>query len=200
MLSHRRIWSILFVFFCFTSKQLFAQVKPPEIIQLSGIITDASTMFPIAYSTVVVPSDYRGVNASADGFFSIVVKRGDTLQFSALGYKPKLYVVPDSGTDNIESIAVKLENDTLLLEEFVVYPWPSKDEFREAFLAYQANQEYTIGPLPGLRRPWEIDTVPKAPNPIMNPISFIYDEVVKPIQWKKKKRDMVDKLPVWEQP
>ena len=169
-----------------------------ELIQLSGIVTDAETMFPLSYATVSVPNEMRGVNASVEGFFSIVVKRSDTLQFSAIGYKPKLYVVPDSGTDVIESIAVKLESDTLTLEQFVIYPWPSKEDFREAFLAYQETQQYVVGPLPGLRRPWEIDTVPQAPSPIMNPISFFYDEVVKPIQWKKKKRSMEDKLPEWE--
>jgi hypothetical protein len=49
----------------------------------------------------------------------------------------------------------------------------------------------------GIKSPSQIDTVPKAPSPIMNPISFFYEEVVKPIQWSKKKKNMVDKLPEW---
>jgi hypothetical protein len=66
-------------------------------------------------------------------------------------------------------------------------------------LAYKAIQEYTMGPIPGIKRPDQIDTVPKAPTLIKNPISFIYEEVVKPIQWSKKKKHMVDELPVWKE-
>ena len=56
-----------------------------------------------------------------------------------------------------------------------------------------------MGPIPGIKRPDQIDTVPKAPTLIKNPISFIYEEVVKPIQWSKKKKHMVDELPVWKE-
>lgn len=176
---------------------VYGNAQQPDIIQLSGIVTSQQTMFPIAYATVSVPSAFREVNATADGFFSIVVKRSDTLQFSAIGYKPKFYVVPDTGDDKIESIAVLLAIDTLTLDPFVIYPWPSPEDFREAFLAYQEVQQYQMGPILGIKSPTEIDTVPKAPSPIMNPISFFYEEVVKPIQWSKKKKNMVDKLPEW---
>ncbi|MBK9457476.1 MAG: carboxypeptidase-like regulatory domain-containing protein [Bacteroidetes bacterium] len=199
MSAHNRISITLLILLITIGFQTVSLAQNEEIIQLSGIVTDAQTKFPVPYATVVVPSDYRGVNASEDGFFSIVVKRSDTLQFSAIGYKPKLFIVPDSGEDNIESIAVKLQSDTLSLDPFVIYPWPSKEDFRESFLAYKAIQEYTMGPIPGIKRPDQIDTVPKAPTLIKNPISFIYEEVVKPIQWSKKKKHMVDELPVWKE-
>jgi hypothetical protein len=127
-----------------------------------------------------------------------VVKPSDTLQFSALGFKPKTYVVPDSLPDELVSIAVSLMRDTLELDPFIVYPWPSQEDFREAFLAYQETQPYVMQPIPGIRGKEFIDTVPKPPSPIKNPISFLYEEVVKPIQWRKPKRDMVDELPEWK--
>ena len=181
--------------FCFLNFFLSAQ---NNFIQLSGIITDEQTSLPISYATIIVENDFRGVNATMEGFFSIVVARKDTIQFSALGYKPKYYIVPDTGSDNITSIAVYLKKDTITLDAVEIYPWPSPEDFRDAFLAYQENRQYTVGPLPGLKTPGQIDTVPKPPSPIMNPISFIYEEVVKPIQWQKRKRNMVEKLPVWE--
>lgn len=169
-----------------------------NLIQLSGIITDERSNLPVSYATVIVESEYRGVNATMEGFFSIVVARNDTIQFSALGYKPKYYVVPDTGSDNIASIAVFLKKDTITLDVVEIYPWPSPEDFRDAFLAYQENRQYTVGPIPGLKSPGEIDTVPKPPSPIMNPISFFYEEVIKPIQWQKRKRNMPAQLPEWK--
>lgn len=198
MLIHKRISRFIFALLLFIFNRVDGYSQTHDIIQLSGIVTNAQTMFPIAYATVAVPSQYRGVSASADGFFSIVVKRSDTLQFSAIGYKSKFYIVPDSGEDKIESIAVMLVTDTLTLDPFVIYPWPSREDFREAFLAYKEIQQYQMGPIPGIKSLSQIDTVPKAPTLIKNPISFFYDEVVKPIQWSKKKKDMVGKLPDWD--
>ncbi len=198
MIIHNGFLSKFTTLFLCVFIAISCRAQQTDIIQLSGIVTNQQTMFPIAYATVSVPSEFRGVNASADGFFSIVVNRSDTLQFSAIGYKSKFYIVPDTGEDKIESIAVLLAVDTLTLDPFVIYPWPSKEDFREAFLAYQDIQQYQMGPIPGIKSPFQIDTVPKAPSPIMNPISFIYEEVVKPIQWSKKKKNMVDKLPEWD--
>lgn len=180
---------------CFSHYSVSAQ---NNLIQLSGIITDEKTNIPVSYATVIVENEYRGVNASMDGFFSIVVAKKDTIQFSALGYKPKYYIVPDTGSDKIASIAVFLNKDTITLDVVEIYPWPSPEDFRDAFLAYQENRQYTVGPIPGLKSPGEIDTVPKPPSPIMNPISFFYEEVIKPIQWQKRKRNMPAQLPEWK--
>ncbi len=184
-----------FILFCFSFSKLSAQ---NNLIQLSGIITDEQTNMPIPYAAIIDQNDFRGVNASMEGFFSIVVAKTDTLQFSALGFKSKYYVVPDTGSDKITSIAVLLNKDTITLEGVTIYPWPSPEDFRDAFLAYQENMEYRMEPIPGLKSPWQIDTVPKDPNPIMNPISFIYETIVKPIEWKKVKKSMPAQLPVWK--
>ena len=167
------------------------------LIQLSGIVSDDQTLAPVAFAQVRVPAGRQYAYASEVGFFSLVVSPGDTIEFSALGFKPKYYAIPDTGYDEIASIAVFLSKDTMTLDAVEIYPWPSKEDFREAFLAYQEIKD-EIQPIPGIKGRDEIDTVPKPPSPIMNPISFIYDEVVKPIQWQKRKRKMVDKLPAWD--
>ncbi|MEZ5015014.1 MAG: hypothetical protein R2794_12050 [Chitinophagales bacterium] len=177
---------------------LFSNRSNAQLVQLSGIVTDETTMLPVAYTRVGIYGEERAVQAGANGFFSIVANKLDTVEFSALGYKSKYFVVPDTGINTIVSIAVFLRNDTITLDKVTIYPWPSKEEFRDAFLAYQEQQRYVMQPIPGIKGPTEIDTVPKAPNPIMNPISFIYDEVVKPIQWNSKKRDKAKELPQWE--
>ncbi len=178
-----------------SASSVFAQ---SELIQLSGIVTDDQTLLPVPYAQVSVPASRHYTYSSVEGFFSMVVDPLDTIEFSALGYKTRMYVVPDSGFQVITSIAVFLSKDTLMLDAVEIYPWPSREEFRDAFLAYQESRENQIGPIPGIKSRNEIDTVPKAPSPIMNPISFLYEEVVKPVQWQKRKRKMVDKLPEWD--
>ncbi len=191
----RHSLAILCCFLAFHHVQ--AQVSP-EYVQLSGIVYNQETRQLIPYANVTIPTEKRGAGSGADGFFTLVVQSGDTLQFTASGYAPKLYVVPDTGMDALSSIAVFLTRDTLYLDPFVVYPWPDKEDFREAFLAYQYVPKYTMQPIPGIRGKAEIDTVPKPPSPLWNPISFFYEEVVKPIQWKRPKPNKVSELPKWE--
>lgn len=168
-----------------------------NLLQLSGIVSDANTKFPVAYASVIIAGQYRGVYTSQDGFFSCVVAENDTVQFSATGYTGKLYVVPENLGDDIYSIAVLMYRDTLELEAVEIYPWPGREEFRDAFLAYKEVQEYQMGPIPGIQGRDQIDTVPKPPVIYKNPISVLYEEVIVPMQWKKKKKDKAKELPKW---
>ena len=186
---------ILILLLTCVNKLVYAQ---DSLIQLSGIISDETTKFPVPYAVVVIPGTPWGTNSSDEGFFSIVVEKSDTVKFMALGYKSKYYIVPDTGSDDIASIAVFLRQDTLVLDSVEIYPWPSPENFREAFLAYQENVQYVMAPIPGIKGISQIDTIPAAPTLIKNPISFLYEEIVKPIEWKKRKRNMPDKLPEWE--
>jgi len=169
-----------------------------NLLQLSGIVSDEQTRFPVAYANIDVVGTYTWAYTTTDGFFSCVAGESDTIRFSAVGYKTKTYVVPDSVDDNIFSIAVFLSPDTIQLEGVEIYPWPSPEEFRDAFLAYQEVQQYEVGAIPGIKRRDQIDTVPKPPVIYKNPISYLYEEVVVPIQWKKKKKDKAKILPKWE--
>jgi hypothetical protein len=113
-----------------------------------------------------------------------------------VGFQSRTYVVPDTITDMITSIGVFLSRDTMLLDVVEVYPWPSRDDFRDAFLALQlADPMLTMGPIPGIKT--VVDTVPKAPT-IFNPITLFYEEVIQPIEWSRKKRNKVKELPKWE--
>ena len=70
---------------------LYAQ--DPKIYQLSGMILNASTGEPIPYVSIRINHSRRGTIANAEGFYSVPVIRGDTLYFSALGYKKARFLV-----------------------------------------------------------------------------------------------------------
>ncbi len=70
---------------------LYAQ--EPKVYQLSGMILNASTGEPIPYVSIRINHSRRGTIANAEGFYSVPVIRGDTLYFSALGYKKARFLV-----------------------------------------------------------------------------------------------------------
>ncbi len=65
----------------------------PKVYQLSGMILNASTGEPIPYVSIRINHSRRGTIANAEGFYSVPVVRGDTLYFSALGYKKARFLV-----------------------------------------------------------------------------------------------------------
>jgi len=64
-----------------------------SIYQLSGMVLSATTGEPIPFVSVRVGRTRRGTVANADGFYSLPVVRGDTLYFSALGYKRGRFIL-----------------------------------------------------------------------------------------------------------
>lgn len=120
-----------------SSPQLFAQPdtgKKRDLIQFSGVVVSNDSLQPIPYSNVLVHSTRRGTLTDSYGFFSFVAMKGDTIDFRYIGYKPTRFIIPDSLKDNRYSLIQVLNRDTILLKEAIVYPWPSKDEFKRAFV------------------------------------------------------------------
>ncbi len=123
------------IIICFTLFSLSnIQSQQVQLIQFSGMILDADSLDPIPFSQVIVKNTSRGTSADYFGFFSFVAQKGDTILFSSLGYKPQHYIIPDSLEKNLYSIIQVLQKDTIELDPITVYPWPSKEEFKQAFL------------------------------------------------------------------
>ncbi|MBL7923020.1 MAG: carboxypeptidase-like regulatory domain-containing protein [Bacteroidia bacterium] len=115
----------------------FSQIKAtPDkaLIQFSGVVVSADSLQPIPFTNVIIRTAKRGTITDFYGFFSFVAMKGDTIDFQYVGYKTSSYVIPDSLKDNHYSIIQVLMRDTINLREAVVYPWPSRDEFKRAFL------------------------------------------------------------------
>ena len=82
----------------------------------------------------MIKNSYRGTISDYYGFFSFVAKMKDTIEFSALGFKKALFIIPDTLTDHRCSMIQILKQDTILLKEVMIFPWPTKEQFKEAFL------------------------------------------------------------------
>lgn len=117
------------------SFQLSAQEGEKKLVQLSGLVLTSDSLIGIPYTTVIVKGSGRGTVSNAQGFFSIVAAQGDELIFSSIGFIHGSYKIVDTLDEKRYSIVQLLTMDTVFLPETMVYPWPTKEQFREAFLA-----------------------------------------------------------------
>jgi len=109
---------------------------PPErkIIQFSGVVVSGDSLYPVPYASVMIKGTRHGTISDYFGFFSFVAQENDVVEFSALGYKPNRFVIPDSLADNKYSLIQVMNPDTVLLDATEIFPWPSKEQFKQAFL------------------------------------------------------------------
>lgn len=108
-----------------------------DLVQFSGVVVTADSLRPVPFTNIAVGKTGRGTTSDYWGFFSIVVYKNDVVTFSAAGYKPGMFRIPDTLSENRYSLIQVMSSDTIMLTETVIYPWPSKEQFRHAFLTLQ---------------------------------------------------------------
>jgi hypothetical protein len=102
-----------------------------KLIQLNGrVINEMSE--PLPFSHILIMNSYRGAITNNIGRYTLVVEVGDTVLFSAAGYKRKYLRMPGAVTKPFLQLDVVLEVDTLVIEAVEIYPWKSYEEFKEA--------------------------------------------------------------------
>lgn len=95
-------------------------------LTVKGKVTDSSDGSPIPFVSVHIDGTMVGINADADGFYSITIPEDCTLIFSSIGYKTK-----DVAVEGRTLIDVTLEPDTESIEETIViaYGTATKSSF-----------------------------------------------------------------------
>jgi hypothetical protein len=114
---------------------VIAQDKTDGFIQFSGVVVDGEDLRPIPFTAIIIKDTHRGTVSDAYGFFSIVAKKNDTIEFSYMGYKKARFVIPDSLEESRYSLIQMMFSDTIMLKESVIYPWPTKEQFKDAFMS-----------------------------------------------------------------
>jgi len=118
----------------FLLKAQFTQFKD-SIIQLSGITMTADSLRAIPAVSVLIKGQGRGTISNSQGVFSIVAFKGDSLVFSAVGFKKKTFRIPtDLKGNNFSMIQLMIE-DTTYLPVTIIKPYPTREEFEKAFIS-----------------------------------------------------------------
>lgn len=106
-----------------------------RVVQLTGFVTIGDSLYGVAGVNVFVPKTKRGAHTNPYGFFSLPVLTGDSVVFSAVGYKKQFLKIPANYQSQSYSIIMQMQEDPTLLPEVQVFPWPTERDFREAVLA-----------------------------------------------------------------
>ena len=118
-----------------------AQEDDPKVIQFTGVLMgqDSTNVIPGAH--VYLPKGGRGVTTNPYGFFSLPVVQGDSIVFSAIGYKRAFYIVPEHRDDTSLKVIVTLEEDVTFLQEVEVFPFPNEEMFKRAVVTMKLPED-----------------------------------------------------------
>ena len=105
-----------------------------SVVQLYGIVMTADSLKGLESVSVVVKGQNRGTITNDKGIFSIVVLKGDQIEFSSIGYKPKTITIPANLEGNQQSVIQLMVNDTVYLAATIIKSRPSRAQFERDFL------------------------------------------------------------------
>ena len=127
----------IIVFLLLFSLPFYHQVKAQEsidnLIQFSGITVTADSLNAVPFTNIMIKNTNKGTTSDIYGYFSFVAHKQDTILFTALGFKPASYVIPDTITKNRYSLIQLMTSDTLTLSAAFIFPWPTYEDFKRAF-------------------------------------------------------------------
>lgn len=132
MKTHFAIFPLLVLFLLGNAATMSAQNG--DLIQFSGLVVTGDSLQAIPFSSVSIKNTTQGTITDYYGYFSFVAESGDTILFSSVGYKAGEFVIPKSLKESKYAMVHILSKDTIYLPETVVYPWPTREQFKEAFL------------------------------------------------------------------
>jgi hypothetical protein len=111
-----------------------------HLVQFSGMVRDLQHG-PLANVNIIILTEKRGTTSDKRGMFSFVVRPKDTILFSHMGHKGTMHVIPDSLGGQQYPADIFMVSDTFQLAEVRIYPWKTYQEFKEAFLALDLQDE-----------------------------------------------------------
>lgn len=131
------LWICLFL----TLTPVLAQPKQEVWLDIRGqVLGPDGKSIPFAH--ILSISEKRGCAANHLGAFRMFVGKGDTLSITAVGFRAGRLVIPDSLQSGVYPVRITLLNDTVMLSEAIIRPWPQDwNAFKHAFAALELPEE-----------------------------------------------------------
>lgn len=118
----------------FMDSEALAQGGELPIIQFSGVVLRPDSTGGVLGVHVYVPKAGRGTTTNQFGYFSMPTLGGDSVVISAVGFQKQHFIVPKDQGESI-TVIIPLKEDTILLPEIEVFPYPTEELLKEAILA-----------------------------------------------------------------
>jgi hypothetical protein len=126
---------IFLISFIFLLNPTAKSQKEDKLVQFSGVVVNAESLDPLPYTTILIKNTNRGTIADYYGFFSFVAQQGDTISFTSVGFKRTQFIIPTDLEESKFSLIQVLHSDTVTLPEAQIYSWPSREQFKHAFMS-----------------------------------------------------------------
>lgn len=133
MKKHLLYISIFCVAMPVAAKAQFETFKD-SVVQLYGMVMTADSLKGLPAVSVVVAGQNRGTITNDRGVFSIVVLKGNRVEFTSVGYKPVLVSIPKSLEGNQYSVIQLMVADTVYLPATIIRPRPTRQQFERDFV------------------------------------------------------------------
>jgi hypothetical protein len=112
-----------------------------SVVEFYGLVLTNDSLKGIPAVSIVIRGEPRGTITNDDGVFSIVVSKGDTVEFSSIGYKTVVRRIPDTLKGNQYSMVQFLVNDTTYLPATIIKPRPTREQFDRDFVNTSVNPD-----------------------------------------------------------
>lgn len=117
-----------------TAWMCYGQEENLNGVRISGVVVDADDHRSVPYVNISISGTMYGSAADNNGYFSLFINPGDTLLFSAIGYRKSTFIMPFEVNTDQYSLVQLMRKETVLLNEVVVFPWPTIEVFEKTFL------------------------------------------------------------------
>src|SRR5262245_60139427 len=124
---------IAFIIIPATAKAQFEAVRD-SVVQLYGIVMTADSLVGIPAVSITINGQNRGTITNGQGVFSIVVLKGDVIDFTHVSYKPKQITIPKTLEGSQYSIVQLMVADTVYLTATIIRPLQTPQKFSRDFL------------------------------------------------------------------
>lgn len=133
MMKNLRYFFLLLFFVPKKSLAQFETIKD-SVVQLYGVVMTADSLKAIPGATIMVKGQNRGTITNNQGVFSIVVLKGDVVEFTHVSYKPVSATIPKNMEGNQYSLIQLLVIDTVYLPATIIKQRPTRAQFERDFV------------------------------------------------------------------
>jgi hypothetical protein len=128
------LYFLILVFILPVSAKAQFETFKDSVVQLYGLVMTADSLQGLPAVSVVVKGQNRGTITNDRGVFSIVVLKGDQVEFTSVGYKPVTVNIEKNIVGNQHSLIQLMVNDTVYLPATIIKPRPSRQQFERDFV------------------------------------------------------------------
>jgi hypothetical protein len=130
----KKVLPLLIACFLFSKSYSQFETVRDSVVQLYGIVMTADSLVGIPAVSIIVKGQNRGTMTNNQGVFSIVVLKGDIVEFTHVSYKPKTVIIPATLEGNQHSVVQLMVEDTVYLPATIIRPRPTRQQFERDFV------------------------------------------------------------------